>query len=803
MNVSLSAALHPRSRHTDLDAPRSRSRGRRVLLAGICSVVLGMTGAAQALVYSYDNTTSGTIPELTSDTACNSSSALVRTFTVPDSFTVSTIALGINLDHFNRGHIRAILNAPSGASAVFLTQSGDGDNNYDILISSNTEGAVDDNDTDPTGAPYFNRLVSLGSADFYTGDAAGTWTLRICDRNSAGGLGTFNRARLVLTSTATATSPCTSTVSYDWGANGDFAAFTSTTVGDITISQGTTTDYTGAGTPPLFQTRTSTTGAHPGWYGMAMDSPNGLDTENIGLVTNFTFSNPISALSFMAMDIDTAANSWEDQVRIVGTDSGGNRIPYSRTVGPANQAAGDWSEGDTSIPSTSSDANVQYVFAGAISAIEVEYTQGDDPGNNTSFMFIGLSDFGFCAYDFGDAPSSYNTVLGGGARHVLGSRNLYLGSTPPDGESDGQAVGAGSNNNGANGDGTDEDGVASFPSASTSAGVYTVTVAATNATGASANLCGWIDFDQGGAFDSDEAVCVTVPASGSNSTCTSTGTNTWGCTLSFTVPTSDRGNTGNFYGRFRITSDSLTTSQPGGSASDGEVEDYQIPITTLPVTLGYVETRNLDGRAEIRFTTVNETANAGFDILGRAAGGRWQRLAQVPSKADGSLRPQSYRRVVSTAGGSIDELAIVDRDYQGASRLHGPFELDAAYGEPVTTDTVDWQAVKSATGTRAPLEVVRATASPSASTGPDAFTSPFRLGGGPGSDAVGARLLIDEEGLYRVSYEQLAAAGADFAGVQTSKLALVDAGKAVQRYVDCGPVFGPGCAIEFLGRPTL
>lgn len=799
-----SATCLPRPLHrepADPHPPRGRAfraRRRLQLLALTCLVFLGLSTSAQAIVYTYENTTSGTIPELGSNGACNGGTALVRTFTVSESFTVSTIALGLNVTHSDRGQIRAILNAPGGSSAVFLTQTGDGDNNYDIMISSNSEGAVDDNDVDPTGAPYFNRLVSLGGADFYTGNANGTWTLRICDRDTAGGLGTFNRARLVLTSTATVTSPCTSTVSFDWGANGDFTAFTNTTVGDITITQGTTTDYAGVGTSPLFVTRTSTTGAHPGWYGMAMDSAGSDDSEGIGLSTTFSFSRPISALTFMTMDIDAANNSWEDQVHVFGFDSGGNRIPFSMVNSVANEPAGDWVEGDASIPSTSSDANITYVFAGAVSSVQIEYTQGDNPATGTSFMFIGVSDFGFCAYDFGDAPSSYSTILGGGARHVLGSRNLYLGSTAPDGEGDGQAVGAGADNNGANGDGTDEDGVASFPSASSLAGVYTVTVVASNATGSAANLCGWIDFDQGGTFDSDEGSCVTVPASGSNASCTSTGGSGYSCTVSFTVPTADRGNSGNFYGRFRVTTDSLTTSQPGGVANDGEVEDYQIPITTLPVTLGYVETRDLGGSVEVRFTTATETANAGFEILGRAEGGPWQLLARLPSRADGSLRPQSYRRVVAPAKGSatgaIDEIALVDRDYRGRSRMHGPFEIGVAYGQPVAIDAVDWAAVKSATGTRGPLEVMRATSSAS-----QTLAAPFVMGGA--DTGVGARLLIAEEGLHRVTYEQLAAAGADFAGNPSSSLALVDAGKSLQRYVDCGPVFGPGCAIEFLGRP--
>ena len=80
----------------------------------------------------------------------------------------------------------------------------------------------------------------------------------------------------------------------------------------------------------------------------------------------------------------------------------------------------------------------------------------------------------YCAYDFGDAPTSY-----GSAGQVLGNRTVYLGSVPPDGE----AVTPGTPGSTASVDDStvavagvdDEDGVPSFPnSLIVAGGTYTV-----------------------------------------------------------------------------------------------------------------------------------------------------------------------------------------------------------------------------------------------------------------------------------------------------------------------------------------
>lgn len=171
--------------------------------------------------------------------------------------------------------------------------------------------------------------------------------------------------------------------------------------------------------------------------------------------------------------------------------------------------------------------------------------------------------------DYGDAPDSY-----GDANHTI-SPTLYLGSTaPPDSEPDTQlGTDAGAGADGDDGDGTDdEDGVTFSPSLSFPDTVHVVQAGISNdvdvvATGAGV-LNAWIDYNQDGDFDDPGEQIFTDEnlSAGSNS-------------ISFTPDiTLLHGTT---YARFRF--GSQTGLGPTGSATDGEVEDYEVNIAS-PVT---------------------------------------------------------------------------------------------------------------------------------------------------------------------------------------------------------------------------
>ena len=157
-------------------------------------------------------------------------------------------------------------------------------------------------------------------------------------------------------------------------------------------------------------------------------------------------------------------------------------------------------------------------------------------------------------FDFGDAPSSY-----GDAQHSVPS-SLYLGNTPPDTD-------AGSGTDGTGDDTTssdDEDGImlAALTEGDTS---YTIPAGDIIASG-SGTLHAWVDFDKSGTFEPGEHTSVDVVSGTPNAALS------WS---NITV-----GAEGNTYARFRFTSDaSITSNTSGGTASDGEVEEYQVALS--------------------------------------------------------------------------------------------------------------------------------------------------------------------------------------------------------------------------------
>ncbi len=189
--------------------------------------------------------------------------------------------------------------------------------------------------------------------------------------------------------------------------------------------------------------------------------------------------------------------------------------------------------------------------------------------------------------DYGDAPDTYGTDDTGGnssnsndpvgASHVIEPK-LYLGATVPDADSNGFVDGTDNNGNATDddepsgtGNGDDEDDL-TLPTLTAGDTSYTIPAAnitATNTTGQAATLHAWIDFDNSGTFESTEHTSVQVndATNGGNAV----GDLTWnGITA---------GAAGNTYARFRLTTDSsINNTTPGGAASDGEVEDYQIAI---------------------------------------------------------------------------------------------------------------------------------------------------------------------------------------------------------------------------------
>lgn len=388
--------------------------------------------------------------------------------------------------------------------------------------------------------------------------------------------------------------------------------------------------------------------------------------------------------------------------------------------------------------------------------------------------------------DYGDAPASYDSPTP--ASHV--ATGPMLGATR-DAETT-KGNGFAGTFNGTQDDTTntgsadDEDGVASFPTTSTSAGVYTVSVAYNNNTGANARLCGWINFDNininNANFTNSDAVrvCATVEQ-GSGTT-----------PLAFTVPTGARDRTGSFYARFRIASVASEAEAPTGLANNGEVEDYLINISTLPITLASVEARQSPSSLTVEWTTATETRNAGFRLYGRMADeSDWQPLTAtlIPSNVIDSLEPQRYS--ARFPGVTMDELLIEDWDTQGQTQRHGPFAVGRKHGfdAVAAAKPINWAAIH-AENEQTERQTQSLMRTISAAKSPDAL------------------LWVTQPGVQRITFNELQAAGANFSGVAIADLALTDDGKKQPRYVidaNNNGRFDSGDTLEFLGEvtPTL
>lgn len=427
--------------------------------------------------------------------------------------------------------------------------------------------------------------------------------------------------------------------------------------------------------------------------------------------------------------------------------------------------------------------------------------------------------------DFGDLPDSYRTtVASGGARHYLKVSGPYLGQQIL-AELDGAPTAD------ATGDGTEEDGViANVASVWTAGSTQTITVTVGNAP-SGALLGGWFDWNgDGDVTDPGEFFSWSV-VQGSN-------------TLSLTVGSSFNWQTDQLYARFRIFSSgaaapggSLDQSDYAGTATDGEVEDYTYAPEALPVTLNAVASEAAPGgEVTVRWQTASETDNVGFEVQGMVDG-TWRPLGEmIQSRGMNSALPQSYEvRIAAPLG--LTALSIVDYDTRGRGERFGPFAVGATRGEFQPLRRIDWRGLRAEregrlqergfarTEAGAPLRAADRSGNDAKEAGgsvrwrklasgePVSGSAALYQGalaipvdGGENGRAVpvtsgaSTHVAVTKTGVQRVTYEALRDGGLDLVGVHAKDIAVTWRGEPVARWIAGGNTFGPGGAIEFLGR---
>lgn len=205
------------------------------------------------------------------------------------------------------------------------------------------------------------------------------------------------------------------------------------------------------------------------------------------------------------------------------------------------------------------------------------------------------------------------------------------------------------------------------------------------------------------------------------------------------------------------------------------------PGNTTPVSTAWFSSSSQGGRLEVRFAAAAEIAHAAYRLEAQTPdGARVQLGALIP--ADTAPADQVRSHVVQVempADGSV--LYLADIDLQGRATERGPFQIGQSHGSPPSEAAYDF----------APSRALL-------------LQSQQRLRAA-GSQL--ARLGVSERGMYRISHEQLQAAGFDFTGVPVQELAVQAPQGAVPRRIRgaAAGVFGPGAVIEFFGdaQPSL
>lgn len=249
--------------------------------------------------------------------------------------------------------------------------------------------------------------------------------------------------------------------------------------------------------------------------------------------------------------------------------------------------------------------------------LQIRYPGGSAGGNDFYLDNISLR----AMTDFGDNPVSYGEAVHNQSVFEINENcdpQLKLGALI-DIKMANQPTSVADGDNASDLD--DEDAVI-FPILNEGASSYTVSVEVNNLTTSDAFLYAWIDWDLSGTFEVGERVNVTIPPNTINGT--------------FPLTWNGLNVTGSPYARFRLSSEGSAASLPTGIAPNGEVEDYLITMTPLPVTLTQFTVGKEGSKARLQWTTTSETGASYFEIQRSGDAKRWFSLGAVSAVGESS-----------------------------------------------------------------------------------------------------------------------------------------------------------------------
>lgn len=206
---------------------------RLALFCALLLVMLGLSQTAHAQTITQYTVADAAPGTAITDVSCPTAAAhVVKTFVVPTSFIVGDLDLGIHLNHTYRSDLIITLKAPgAGPTVTVITNAGGSGDNLNDLFDDEAAGAFSTHNTTTADTlivaggtfpyyalsptfPYYQHSFKPGSpfTVFDGRNAAGTWTLDICD-NVGTDVGNFRRADLYITSTSVTVTKSSSIIS--------------------------------------------------------------------------------------------------------------------------------------------------------------------------------------------------------------------------------------------------------------------------------------------------------------------------------------------------------------------------------------------------------------------------------------------------------------------------------------------------------------------------------------------------------------------------------------------------------------
>jgi hypothetical protein len=208
---------------------------------------------------------------------------------------------------------------------------------------------------------------------------AGVWTIPVVAATAA--------------APAFAASPCatdTAVWSSGWtNGAGKIVSGTSRVVGHATVTMSYSGDVSAANNATVY------TAGQTGGVSNALRFWDQNNKANTAQTVTIQFDKTVTNVSLTLLDVDSATNSFYDQVAV--TPAGFTAVKGSQVIGTGTAADPfNGSTTNTAVAGTSTNGNVQLTWAAGLTQITFTYSQG---GTATGSPFIGISNMAFQAQD--------------------------------------------------------------------------------------------------------------------------------------------------------------------------------------------------------------------------------------------------------------------------------------------------------------------------------------------------------------------------------------------------------------------